>query len=189
MCERNQIGNLMEPTVWKSPTVDEYEAYMAPLREALRIEAQKTTVETYRDLTIRKMASFLSAAMDGRYPETFDWNNLQYDYNVDSPKDFEGWTIWMGHSVDLEYARISLYPRQLNLFKKPGEPTLWVLRMMGHPGDPVSMARYARNLQRAGVHFYMENAKRILKEFNKEIGYRKRNLRRQEKLNNANKTI
>jgi hypothetical protein len=61
--------------------------------------------------------------------------------------------------------------------------------MMGHPGDPVSMARYARNLQRAGVHFYMENAKRILKEFNKEIGYRKRNLRRQEKLNNANKTI
>lgn len=80
----------MEPTVWKSPTADEYEAYMAPLRKALRIEAQKTTVETYRDLTIRKMASFLSAAMDGRYPETFDWNNLQYDYNVDSPKDFEG---------------------------------------------------------------------------------------------------
>ena len=178
MDNKRFIGFLDRP----APTADEYEAQMAPLREGLRKEATKTEVKLYSDLTIRQMASFLLSATGGRSPETFDLEYLGCVYDIDSPEDFRKWTGMMSHSVDLEYARISLYPERVCPDKETGTQTLWVLRMMGHPGDPISMARYTLALQRAGVHFHLPNAGEVLRQFNKEVGYRKRSLRRLERM-------
>ena len=166
---------------FKEPSAEEFEAAMAPRREALQRLVTQSSVHPYRNLTLRQMASFLKAATGGYLPMQFDLSYLESAYDMDSPDDFGKWENTRDQAVDLEYAQISLYPELKNIFKKEGEDWIWYLKLMGHPGDPISIGRYALNLQNAGVSFFLSYARDILKRFNKQVGYRKRSLRRKEK--------
>lgn len=165
-------------------SAEEYRLTMVPLREALRKEAAKTSYFPYRNLTIREMESILKNARGGTLPFTYSPEEIACHYDVDSPRDFVEWAHFADHAVDLEYASISLFPFLLNPFKEKDDDWLWSIRLMGHPGDPVSLGKSALNLQKAGVNFYLVDAVNVLKRFNKDVGYTYRSLRLQEKKSN-----
>ena len=169
------------------PTAEEYEQKMAPLREALKREVAKTEVELYRGLTIRQFAAFWETASGGR-PWMWPLEQMAGVYDLDSPGDFYRFyrSLPGNHLLDLDYALISFYPECKNI-DAPDEEKLWILFMFSH-GWPAATARYVERLQQADVRFYLRHPEDVLKDFNKEVGYRKRSLRRLEKMNNENKT-
>ena len=179
---------LFERVSRREPTVEEFEAEMAPLREALRREVLKTEVPLYEELTIRKMNEFWKKASGGR-----DWDcpleQLEYKYDIDSPKDVLGWCNRISHFCDLLYASITFYPECLNLheaYQREGKGSKWVLYLMGHPGDPYFLALYTQRLLQAGVHFVLRDAKNVLKAFNRYVAGRKISIRAQERAKKGN---
>lgn len=171
----------------REPTADEYEAEMAPLREALKKEVAKTDVETYEDLTIRQFAEFWEVASGGMH-WVWPLEQVACQYDLDSPANFYKFYLSLpgNHFLDLIYAVVSLHPRYVSP-EEPDGKMHWMLDLFSH-GNAFMTARYVQRLQQAGVHFRLRPAKSVLKDFNKEVGYRKRSLRRLEKMKDENET-
>ena len=170
-------------TTRKKQMADEYKKEMAPLREALKAEVAKKELTFYRGLSLRQFAGFWEIASGGR-PWICPLEQLQYQYDLDSPAGFYKFyrSLPGSHILDLDYAVISFYPECAD-HEAPIEEKPWALFMLSH-GWPVMTAEYVRRLQQGGVHFHLQHPKDVLKDFNKEVGYRKRSLRREEKINN-----
>lgn len=173
----NDILNIMwcKKDDYKEPTVKEFNKEIAPLRKALKKEVSKTEVKILRDLTIRQVIGYWEITSRGRHwPESLD--EIRSEFDLDAPEDLFEWSERQGHLFDLDYAKISFFPKCLNFFEtveNNGKGAAWILVLMGHPGHPYNLARHSYLLQEAGVDFYLSSAKRVMSDFNEYYKTRK----------------
>ena len=167
----------------KEPTVEEFEAKMAPLRDALRFEVTKGFSPQYKDLTIRKMNELWKIASGGR-----DWTGgleeLGHIYDLDSPEDCLKWSAQIGHLCEISDPSVSFYPVCVGSAMEGfsgREIRKWELYLVGQSDRAFSIAACVQRLQDAGVGFFLKDAYEILKAFNRQVGGRKRSIRASEK--------
>ena len=142
----------------KEETKKEFEQYASQLKEAVKLEKNKRVTELYPEMTIRKAFELWSLAQVPLRRGFFD--EFAYQYNLDSQEDFNRWYGLKGHSFDLDYASIMLFPEYVTL--EDGNKG-WVFRLMGNPGSPVMLAHYCLKLQKAGVLFYLRDPQYVMK--------------------------
>lgn len=139
-------------------TREEFEQDAAELKNAIRLEKTKLITQLYPEMTIRKAFELWSLAQSPLRPGFFD--EFATQYNLDSQEDFLRFDGIKGHTFDLVYAGISLFPKYVTL--EDGTKG-WIFRLMGHPGDPILLAQYCLRLQQAGVLFYLEDPQYAMK--------------------------
>lgn len=142
----------------KEITKEEFEQDAAQLKEAVKLEKCKRVTELYPEMTIRKAFELWSLAQVPLRRGFFD--EFAYQYDLDSPEDFNRWYGQKGHSFDLDYASIMLFPEYVTL--EDGTKG-WIFRLMGNPGNPVMLAHYCLKLQKAGVLFYLRDPQYVMK--------------------------
>lgn len=148
----------MKPKAVSDMTIEEFEQYASGLKEAVKREKKKHAIQLYPEMTIRRAFEIWSLARSPLSRSYLDELAGQYDLNL--PEDFNKWYGLKGHSFDLEYASITLYPVRATL----EDGTIgWIFRLIGNPGDPVALALYCLRLQRMEVLFYLEDPQYVMK--------------------------
>lgn len=139
-------------------TKEEFEQYASQFKDAVRREKNKSIKQLYPEMTIRKAFELWSLAKGPLSRGFFD--ELAYQYDLESQEDFSKWYGGKGHNFDLVYGKISLIP--VNVVLEDGTKG-WIFRLMGHPGDPVMLAHYCLKLQKAAVLFYLTDPQYVMK--------------------------
>ena len=108
-----------------------------------------STFEPYRKMTIRQMLRIWGVAKGNLDAAQKEVEQLAVRYDVDSAKAFERWLPQQGHTLDLFDYQVSLLPQRVD---KEG----WVIVLTYQPGYAEIAAKYAHQLQEAGVSFIMD---------------------------------
>ena len=169
-------------------SMEEFEQTVELLRDALKKEVAKTSCPFYENLTFRQFVDFWEKASEGRKMggSAYVLEELAYPYDPDSPRGFFNWVnhcIPGSHIVDLLYASSRLFPQCVNSYEMHEgieQNYKWVLILQGD--NPYDMAKCSLRLQQAGIEFMLSNPKDLMKDFNKMVGIRKRQLRYAERL-------
>lgn len=166
MCYLWQVNNL--PMMYRQETKEEFEERARRYRVVLRKEVDKSLPEPIQELTIRQAIDVFSAVAGYRQDALL--SEMSYNHDLDDPGELGAAVRRVGHMFDLVYAQITLYPVYVSL--DDGREG-WVYWLLGRPGHPAFMARYAERLQDLGVPFVMDDPQGTVRR----LGYWIRSMR------------